>query len=87
MCFHIHKVRSHREYSDAVDLDDLHSILGNTLADETAKIMNTQDIVTFREAANSIHLHSKRQISDLLIVHHYLCELNSLHSALKIEKE
>lgn len=68
LCFRTHKVKSHRAYSDAVDLTDLYTILGNTLADETAKIINKQDIDSFREAAEAISLNSKRQMAALELV-------------------
>lgn len=61
--------------------------MGNALADETAKVINRQDIATFREAADNISLHSARQMEDLLCVYRYLCTLNRLQSTLKIEKE
>lgn len=61
--------------------------MGNTLADETAKIINRQDLPTFQEAADTISLHSARQMEDLLRVYRYLCTLNSLQSTLNIEKE
>lgn len=85
--FQIHKVKSHRSYSEALDAQDLYTIMGNTLADETAKVINRQDIPTFKEAADNISLHSMRQMEALLCVYRYLCTLNQLQSTLRIEKE
>lgn len=35
------KVKPHREFQDARELDDLYTILGNDLADKTAKQINS----------------------------------------------
>ena len=85
--FQLHKVKSHRDYADASNLPDLYTILGNTVADETAKLINRQDIEAFRQAAENIRIHSQKQMEALLCVYKYLCTLNSLQSSLRIEKE
>ena len=69
--FQLHKVKSHRDYADANDLLDLYTILGNTVADETAKLINRQDIAAFRQAAENIRTHSQNQMDALLCVYKY----------------
>ena len=80
-------MKSHCEYAEANNTQDLYSIMGNTLADEITKIINKQDIPVFRDAADAIKTHSARQIADLGLVLCYLCDLNSLHSTLRLEKD
>ena len=84
---HIHKVKSHRKKEDAENLNDLYTILGNDLADEVAKEVNSRDLPALLHATLVISEHSKQQIDSLFSVYLYLAELNSLHSQLKLQKE
>lgn len=54
------------------------SVLGNTLANETAKTVNRQNIPAMLDATNSIRCHCARQVQDLIIVYPYLVDLNTL---------
>ena len=65
----------------------MYCILGNTVADETAKLTNRHDISPLVNAATAVRTHSHRQIQDLLQVFRYLIDLNVLHINLKLEKE
>ena len=85
--YQIRKVKSHRNLEDAVDLDDLYTILGNDLADQVAKKINQLDVPPFQDAAEAVFRHSLNQIDALTLIYQYLADLNSLHSNLKIEKE
>lgn len=52
--YNIHKVKSHRDKFDASCLRDLYAILGNDLADETAKRLNKQDLDVMNNAVCQI---------------------------------
>lgn len=54
-----------RSLGEAFDPDDLNSHpKRNTVADETAKLINKQDIAPLKEAADVIRIHSEYQIPD-----------------------
>ena len=52
-------VKSHRKLGDAQDVQDLYVILGNTAADETAKLVNKRDMEPLLEAADQILRHGQ----------------------------
>lgn len=83
----IFKVKSHRCKEEAVDVDDLSTILGNDFADHVAKEVNKRDLPALLDAACTISQHSQRQIEALFEAYLYLAELNSLHAQLKLQKE
>lgn len=74
--FHVRaiKVKSQRSLDSAHSTPDLYSILGNTLADETAKVTNKQDICLL-QATQAIFQHTEAQIAALL------------HSKINLDKE
>jgi len=81
--FHnIHKVKSHRKFEDACDPADLYTIMGNDLADTTAKQINKLDTPLLLTATQKKFEHSKRQLYVLSAIYRYLAELNALHSRL-----
>lgn len=83
----IHKVKSHRALSEATNLHDLYTILGNMVADETAKLVNKQDISPMEEAATSTRKHCMIQSQALEVLFSYLIELNAFHVSLKHEND
>lgn len=83
----IFKIKSHRSQGDATNPEDLYYILGNTVADETAKLVNRQDISPVVAAASNIQTHSHCQMKALISVYKYLIDLNTLHLNFKLEKE
>lgn len=85
--YQIRKVKSHRNLEDAIDIDDLYTILGNDLADQVAKKINQLDVPPFQDAAEAVFRHSLNQVDALMLIYQYLADLNMLHSKLKIEKE
>lgn len=85
--FQIHKVKSHCPLSQATDVNHLYRVLGNTVADETATLVNKQDIPVMQNACHSIQCHSRVQTQTLSKIYAYLCDLNSLHMTRRIEKE
>lgn len=83
----IHKVKSHCELSQARNRDQLYTILGNTVADDTAKLINQQEMPFLQEACDDIAHHSCVQMQALAEIFAYLCELNSLRMTLTLERE
>lgn len=83
----IFKIKSHRSLEEASGVDDLYTILGNTAADETAKMINKRDLEPLLTATDSIFVHSQKQHDALRLIYAYLAELNALHSQLKKEKD
>ena len=85
--FQVQRVKSHCQLSQAVDVNHVYKILGNTVADETAKHVNKQDLAFMQLACDAIDHHSSVQMKALSEVFAYLCDLNSLHTLLKLERE
>ena len=85
--YQIRKVESHRNLEDAIDIDDLYTILGNDLADQVANKINQLDVPPFQNAAEAVFRHSLNRVDALMLIYQYLADLNMLHSKLKIEKE
>lgn len=56
----VFKVKSHRSLDQASGVDDLYTILGNTAADETAKMINKRDLDPLLQASDSIFKHSNQ---------------------------
>lgn len=63
------------------------AISGNTVADETAKITNKQDITAMISITENIDHHCRRQQSVLVAIYRYLLDLNALHSKMCLEKD
>lgn len=74
--FRVIKTKSHRLLQSATDPDDLYNILGNTLANETARITNKQDIAAMKSITDNIDQHCSIQQIALLHVYRYLIDLN-----------
>ena len=84
--YNIHQVKSHRDKSEATCLRDLYGILGNDLADETAKLLNHQDIDAMHTAVSHIHSHSQCQMHILFLIYSYMADLNQLHVSLRLSE-
>lgn len=85
--FRVFKVKSHRSLDTAHDRQDLYTILGNALADKTAKTTNKQHLPIMTTITTEIADHCETQKSLLLRIYRYLVDLNSLHSIIWLEKE
>ena len=53
------QVKSHRDLASAKSPDDLYQVLGNQVADETAKLINKQELPVLKEVAGNISQRSK----------------------------
>lgn len=85
--FRILKVKSHRSLNTAESPTDLYTILGNMLADETAKVTNRQDLDVLLSITNNIDHHCQAQQEVLLDIYRYLVDLNALHSKIRLGKD
>ena len=57
----VFKVKSHRSPDEASGVADLYTILGNTVADETAKMVNKRDLAPLLHASDMIFEHCQQQ--------------------------
>lgn len=84
--FQIHKVKSHCHLSQAVGVDHVYRILGNTVADEAAKLINMQDVPFMQSACHAIAHHSYVQMQALSEI--YVCVNSILFiSCLKLKEK
>ena len=67
--FIIHKIKAHRDDGDASDLLDLYNILGNRLADKSAKQVLLKDdmpVICFAQAVASFYCEHREMLQQLL---------------------
>lgn len=76
-------MKSHRDFASARSPDDSCQILGNQVADETAKLINIQEFHMLKEVTDNISEHSKLQLEAIHSICQHLVDLHGLHLKLK----